>query len=589
MSLEWNRWLSKCATGRGQSIAMTGCVGVALIASLATPVAAAAPQTEIPRASRGAAMAVDAEDGRYRVRELCVGLDGIATIQVILSPSKIRAKRLAAGAKIADPSAPEGGLAGSCESMVSTLTDSDFGPGAYIAQGGFAESETAAAEYTLAESDFPVRIDLTEMLFATMGASQSTFTEWTWRVWQGNPSSGLNVASFSSPDDLPTITLPPGSTGMIVQVMIDPSDPEQLFIEPNSDNAFSVGYRIDEHHAQTQNPCFFEPPSCCNAFPTTDLTGLDFPTKNWIELVDCGIFGCGAGWKKFSQLGFCTPSGDWVMRATWTPVFCIPSIGACCFSNGDCDVIDQSLCDGLGGTFNGDGTTCAQADCLMTGACCFIDGTCETLSATACANAGGMYNGNDSSCATTVCPETPGPCCFESTGGCIQLKKTQCLNAGGLPGPAGVPCAGYVCFPKGACCLPDGTCQDDVSPTECAALDGAYQGNNTLCASVDCPDPVGACCFSTGFCLELGQLDCELTGATWSGQGTSCSDVDANGIPDGCEKRRSSPDLNNDGHVDGADLGILLGQWGGPGSADFNGDGVVNGADLGVMLGAWTG
>jgi hypothetical protein len=46
-------------------------------------------------------------------------------------------------------------------------------------------------------------------------------------------------------------------------------------------------------------------------------------------------------------------------------------------------------------------------------------------------------------------------------------------------------------------------------------------------------------------------------------------------------------DLNDDGIVDGADLGILLGQWNTQGSADFDGDGVVTGADLGTLLGAW--
>ncbi len=48
-------------------------------------------------------------------------------------------------------------------------------------------------------------------------------------------------------------------------------------------------------------------------------------------------------------------------------------------------------------------------------------------------------------------------------------------------------------------------------------------------------------------------------------------------------------DLNGDGVVNGADLGIMLGAWnaaGGP--ADLNGDGIVNGADLGALLGAWT-
>jgi hypothetical protein len=45
-------------------------------------------------------------------------------------------------------------------------------------------------------------------------------------------------------------------------------------------------------------------------------------------------------------------------------------------------------------------------------------------------------------------------------------------------------------------------------------------------------------------------------------------------------------DLNDDGVVDGADLGILLGAWG-TGAGDINGDGTTDGADLGVLLGAW--
>jgi hypothetical protein len=49
----------------------------------------------------------------------------------------------------------------------------------------------------------------------------------------------------------------------------------------------------------------------------------------------------------------------------------------------------------------------------------------------------------------------------------------------------------------------------------------------------------------------------------------------------------SPADLNGDGAVDGADLGLLLGQWGGAGSGDLNDDGVVDGADLGLLLGDW--
>jgi hypothetical protein len=56
---------------------------------------------------------------------------------------------------------------------------------------------------------------------------------------------------------------------------------------------------------------------------------------------------------------------------------------------------------------------------------------------------------------------------------------------------------------------------------------------------------------------------------------------------------RSAPcpsDLTGDGTVSGADLGILLGEWGTDGGAtgaDLNGSGMVSGADLGILLGDW--
>jgi hypothetical protein len=46
-------------------------------------------------------------------------------------------------------------------------------------------------------------------------------------------------------------------------------------------------------------------------------------------------------------------------------------------------------------------------------------------------------------------------------------------------------------------------------------------------------------------------------------------------------------DLTGDGQVDGGDLGVLLGDWGGFASGDLDGDGVTNGADLGFLLGNW--
>lgn len=69
-------------------------------------------------------------------------------------------------------------------------------------------------------------------------------------------------------------------------------------------------------------------------------------------------------------------------------------------------------------------------------------------------------------------------------------------------------------------------------------------------------------------------LEIEITGTTVT--------LSAINIAPACEA-----DLDGSGTVDGADLGLLLGAWGGAGAPDLNGDGVVDGADLGLLLGGW--
>jgi hypothetical protein len=69
------------------------------------------------------------------------------------------------------------------------------------------------------------------------------------------------------------------------------------------------------------------------------------------------------------------------------------------------------------------------------------------------------------------------------------------------------------------------------------------------------------------------------------------ADLDSNGVPDICQQPTcADADLFRDFNVNGADLGILLSQWG-PSSpltvSDINSDGVVNGADLGLLLSFW--
>ncbi|MBL8764617.1 MAG: immunoglobulin domain-containing protein [Phycisphaerae bacterium] len=206
---------------------------------------------------------------------------------------------------------------------VRTWSGANFEGGSFVLQQGFAEHEIAAASYTLPASEFPVKIDLMEMIFATANTTVTTTTHWSILVWEGIPTTGTIVAEYSSDGlILPHIIIPPGTNGVNVQVSVDPEDPEQIIINnTGGSNTFTIGYRIDKHNQQTANPCFTGPPGTKNAFPTTDANGLSSPTNNWLFGVNCGPFGCPAngGWARFSQLPLsCRPSGDWNIRVTYS-------------------------------------------------------------------------------------------------------------------------------------------------------------------------------------------------------------------------------------------------------------------------------
>ena len=87
--------------------------------------------------------------------------------------------------------------------------------------------------------------------------------------------------------------------------------------------------------------------------------------------------------------------------------------------------------------------------------------------------------------------------------------------------------------------------------------------------------------------------DCNSDGVVDYGQilQGQLADTNADGIPDVCQQPTcADADIYRDFNVNGADLGILLSQWG-PNTplteSDLNGDGVVNGADLGLLLSFW--
>ena len=120
------------------------------------------------------------------------------------------------------------------------------------------------------------------------------------------------------------------------------------------------------------------------------------------------------------------------------------------------------------------------------------------------------------------------------------------------------------------------------SPTALLALDScAVTGNNAL--------------LSYG---GIGITDAGLAASSVTLQGsTACSNLPRPNIGGGrwtdlggntvCD---CNGDLNLDGTVNGADLGLMLATWGpcsGNCAYDLNADGLVNGADLGLLLAAW--
>ena len=81
---------------------------------------------------------------------------------------------------------------GDCEAVTVTHSSATFEQGdvqELVLQAGFAEGEVAAAEVQVDPSEFPIRIDQTEMQFGQQNAPQTT-TQWTWLVYEGEPSPG---------------------------------------------------------------------------------------------------------------------------------------------------------------------------------------------------------------------------------------------------------------------------------------------------------------------------------------------------------------------------------------------------------------
>jgi hypothetical protein len=200
-------------------------------------------------------------------------------------------------------------------------------------------------------------------------------------------------------------------------------------------------------------------------------------------------------------------------------------IGACCIID-HCVDMPQNKCTAMGGTYMGDGTSCADNPCGGSGACCLGDNEdCTIVSEDECIALGGEYAGDGATCDGDLC--ISGACCF-GTDCQDGISGNQCTFSGGDSFHAGVTCDSNPCG-GGACCLGDSEDCTIMSEDECIALGGEYAGEGAGCEDNICG--MGACCWfsnSNPECSEMNFLQCrQMQDYTWFGYGTWCTGSDA--------------------------------------------------------------
>jgi len=263
-----------------------------------------------------------------------------------------------------------------------------------------------------------------------------------------------------------------------------------------------------------------------------------------------------------------------------------PAAGNCFVANGTPGCSDQSCC---------------AAVCASTPFCCDVqwDQTCVLAATLLCAGCGSASPNNcfiaaetpgcgSTGCCASVCPQDPFCCTTAWDAICVQAAFTLCGNCGNAQAGSCFAVNGSVGCDNAACCAAvcavDAFCCSTTWDTACA------NRANQLCASCggvasgSCSSPNGTpACDDEACCTAVCAVDPFCCNTQWDGLCASRALTLCAGCVSSCVG-----DLNGDGVVDGADLGILLNAWNtSDPCADLNGSGTVNGADLGILLNFW--
>jgi len=191
--------------------------------------------------------------------------------------------------------------------------------------------------------------------------------------------------------------------------------------------------------------------------------------------------------------------------------------GACCVGE-TCNDVTEFQCQGLEGTFLGNGSVCSPTSCTQTGVCCISEVCFDNYTQSDCVNEGGTYLGNKIECSSSPCGsmEEVGGCCVDDN--CSQQTATECSTLGGIFLGVNVPCETDSCLFTSACCK-NNECADRVTEEDCQEDGGLwFAPRDILCENVSCE-------FEGDVGLEeVTQCECDRNEGVWIGG--PCSNID---------------------------------------------------------------
>lgn len=219
------------------------------------------------------------------------------------------------------------------------------------------------------------------------------------------------------------------------------------------------------------------------------------------------------------------------------------SLSPCCVPQSGCVMLDADTCANVGGLPVTGAASCAGVNCPSPnaeGACCSQSAgaaACQEVTAAACIQFGGTYLGDGLSCANTQCGASPVRACCTSNAQCETLTVFDCLITGGIPQDVGVDCATAGCFSSnqslGACCVEIPALGGErcirISDVDCAAQGGSFAGFQTDCASaaLNCQSSNGPATISPNTFVDV------LLGRNTDATAVNAADIDRNSVVDG--------------------------------------------------------